>query len=95
MTLEALRSVPLFASLSDEDAAALRSLLELEVRPAGSVLFRKGEAGDAMYLIEGGRVRIHILDEDGDEVTIGATAPGADGGRISLGEVTGRVEPAR
>ena len=33
--------------------------------------------------------------EDGDEVTITASAPGADGGRISLGEVTGRVLPAR
>jgi fumarylacetoacetase len=33
--------------------------------------------------------------EDGDEVAISATAPGAAGGRISLGEVTGRVLPAR
>jgi fumarylacetoacetase len=33
--------------------------------------------------------------EDGDVVTITATAPGADGGRICLGEVTGRVVPAR
>jgi fumarylacetoacetase len=33
--------------------------------------------------------------EDGDEVTLRATAPGALGGRIALGEVTGRIEPAR
>ncbi|GAA3168941.1 fumarylacetoacetase [Blastococcus jejuensis] len=33
--------------------------------------------------------------EDGDVVTISATAPGAGGGRISLGEVTGQVLPAR
>jgi fumarylacetoacetase len=32
--------------------------------------------------------------EDGDVVTITATAPSAAGSRISLGEVTGRVEPA-
>jgi fumarylacetoacetase len=32
--------------------------------------------------------------EDGDEVTISATAPGAAGGRISFGEVAGRVQPA-
>src|ERR687893_56271 len=65
MTLEALRSVPLFASLGDESAGALRELLELEVRPAGSVLFRKGERGGAMYLIEQGGVRIHLKDDDG------------------------------
>jgi fumarylacetoacetase len=33
--------------------------------------------------------------EDGDVVTISATAPGIGGGRISLGEVTGRIHPAR
>ena len=32
--------------------------------------------------------------EDGDEVTITATAPAADGARIGFGEVTGRVLPA-
>jgi fumarylacetoacetase len=33
--------------------------------------------------------------EDGDEVVLRYTAPGTGGGRIALGEVTGRVEPAR
>jgi len=32
--------------------------------------------------------------EDGDEVTISATAPAADGGRIGFGAVTGRILPA-
>ncbi|WP_042430173.1 fumarylacetoacetase [Streptacidiphilus anmyonensis] len=33
--------------------------------------------------------------EDGDEVTITATAPGPNGTRIGFGEVTGRILPAR
>ncbi|MCQ8774428.1 fumarylacetoacetase [Streptomyces telluris] len=33
--------------------------------------------------------------EDGDEVTLTAWAPGPDGSRIGLGEVTGRILPAR
>ena len=32
--------------------------------------------------------------EDGDEVTISATAPAADGTRIGFGEVTGQIRPA-
>jgi fumarylacetoacetase len=32
--------------------------------------------------------------DDGDQVTLRATAPGALGGRIALGEVTGRITPA-
>ena len=35
-----------------------------------------------------------IFLEDGDEVSIRATAPGLDGTRIGFGEVTGRVLPA-
>jgi fumarylacetoacetase len=39
-----------------------------------------------------GSVRSYL--EDGDEVTISATAPAADGTRISFGEVTGQIRPA-
>jgi fumarylacetoacetase len=40
-----------------------------------------------------GRERTFL--EDGDEVTLRYTAPGTAGGRIALGEVTGRIAPAR
>jgi fumarylacetoacetase len=33
--------------------------------------------------------------EDGDEVVLRYSAPGIEGGRITLGEVRGRIEPAR
>jgi fumarylacetoacetase len=33
--------------------------------------------------------------EDGDEVVLRYTAPGTGGGRITLGDVAGRIEPAR
>jgi fumarylacetoacetase len=39
-----------------------------------------------------GSVRTFL--EDGDEVTISATAPAAYGTRIGFGEVTGRILPA-
>jgi fumarylacetoacetase len=40
-----------------------------------------------------GRERTFL--EDGDTVTLRASAPGANGGRIALGEVTGTIAPAR
>jgi fumarylacetoacetase len=43
--------------------------------------------------LPGGQTRGFL--EDGDTVTISATAPGADGSRIGFGEVTGTVVPAR
>jgi uncharacterized membrane protein len=84
MTLEALRSVPLFASLDDEAATALRGLLEVQRAPAGSVLFSTGDAGDALYLIEGGRVRIHLRDADGDDVTLAELARGDFFGEMAI-----------
>jgi fumarylacetoacetase len=62
---------------------------------------RRDQRGSLIELSWGGTEPLHLADgttrtvlEDGDEVTIGATAPGVDGGRISLGTVSGRVLPA-
>ena len=41
------------------------------------------------------RRRADTFLEDGDEVVLRYSAPGTDGGRITLGEVAGRVEAAR
>ncbi|MDT5294887.1 MAG: family transcriptional regulator, cyclic receptor protein [Acidobacteriota bacterium] len=84
MPLESIRSVPLFASLDDETALALRALLDVEQRPAGSALFKTGDAGDSMYLIEGGRVRIHIRDADDDDVTLAELARGDFFGEMAI-----------
>jgi fumarylacetoacetase len=58
------------------------------------------ERGSLLELTWGGREPITLSDgtergflEDGDVVTISATAPDAMGGRLSLGEVVGRVVP--
>lgn len=84
MSLEALRSVPLFASLDDEAAEALRELLEVQTFPEGRALFRAGEPGDAMYLIEEGSVRIHVRDEDGDDVTLAELSGGDFFGEMAI-----------
>lgn len=49
--------------------------------------------GTAPFTLPDGTTRGYL--EDGDTVTINATAPAPDGGRISLGEVTGTIQPAR
>ena len=84
MTLEALRSVPLFASLDDAAAEGLRDLLAERAARAGERLVRAGEAGDALYLIEGGRVRIHLRDAGGDDVTLAELARGDFFGEMAL-----------
>ena len=92
MTLEALRSVPLFASLTDAAAMELRSLLRTENVSAGTQLFHKGDSGNAMYLIETGRVRISITDDDRREITLAELAQGDFFGEMSI--IDGRQRSA-
>jgi uncharacterized membrane protein len=70
MNVETLRQVPLFESLDTEAANELCELLESLDSKAGAVLFRTGDVGDAMYIIEEGKVRIYVRAKDGHEVTL-------------------------
>ena len=92
MTLEAIRSVPLFASLDDEAAVDLRNLLSDKMVPQNTRLFRQGDIGDAMYLIESGRVRISIHDDDEQELTLTELAQGDFFGEMSI--IDGRQRSA-
>jgi uncharacterized membrane protein len=92
MTLEALRSVPLFGSLDDHAAMELRELLTVENIPSGQQLFHKGDSGDAMYLIESGRIRISITDQEAQEVTLADLAQGDFFGEMAL--IDGRKRSA-
>jgi uncharacterized membrane protein len=92
MTLESLRSVPLFASLDDAAATELRSLLSDKHVPQNTRLFKQGDIGDAMYLIESGRVRISIRDADDQEVTLAELAQGDFFGEMAI--IDGRQRSA-
>jgi fumarylacetoacetase len=60
----------------------------------------RNQRGAFIELTWGGREPVTVKGEertfleDGDEVTISATAPGANGGRIGFGEVTGTIRAA-
>src|SRR6266516_6249445 len=70
MTIDTLRHVPLFESLDDEAARQLCELLETRDCKAETFLVRSGDEGDAMDIIERGKVRICVQATDGREVTL-------------------------
>ena len=64
-----LKSVNIFAKLTEERLAEIASILtEVEFRP-GEEIIRKGDVGDSMYIIIDGKVRIH--DEGRTLATLG------------------------
>jgi fumarylacetoacetase len=61
-------------------------------RDQGGCLLELSWGGAEPLVLADGSVRSYL--EDGDEVTISATAPAADGTRIGIGEVTGQILPS-
>ena len=77
-----LRTGDLFASGTVSGTAADQRGSLLELTWSGKEPLKLADGSTRSFL------------EDGDVVTLRATAPGTGGGRIGLGEVTGRILPA-
>src|SRR5213080_1751879 len=95
MNVETLRHVPLFESLDTEAAHELCELLESLDCKAGAVLFRAGDEGNAMYIIEQGKVRICVRAKDGHDVTLTELHRGDFFGEMALLDGEPRSADAR
>jgi uncharacterized membrane protein len=84
MTIDTLRHVPLFESLDDETARKLCQLLQSIDCKAETSLFRAGDEGDAMYLIEQGKVRISVRASDGGDMMLTELGRGDFFGEMAL-----------
>jgi CRP/FNR family transcriptional regulator, cyclic AMP receptor protein len=95
MTHDALDSIPLFATLSPQDRAALAALLVPRDFPAGGTILRMGGPGGEMFVVHSGRVSIAAGDPTGSELGLGILRPGAFFGEISLLDGGPRTATAR
>src|SRR5258705_13810468 len=90
MDVATLRSVPLFASLDSKATAELGKYLTIHDYPKSATIFRNGDPGDAMYLIDVGKVRISIIDADGAAVTLAELGAGDFFGEMAILDRQGR-----
>jgi CRP/FNR family transcriptional regulator len=65
-----------FEGISKQSKEALSKFCMPIERSKHAVLFREGEAGEAMYLLARGRVSLHKLSPDGREIVIKVIKPG-------------------
>ncbi|MDQ3118559.1 MAG: DUF1003 domain-containing protein [Verrucomicrobiota bacterium] len=79
-----LRKVPLFSALSNDAIAQVCALLISREYKTARRVFKAGEKGDAMYLIERGTVRISVTDADGHEVSLTELGEGDFFGEMAL-----------
>lgn len=82
--IELLRRVRLFSNLAADDLEAVNELLQEKRFRKGSVIFEQGDEGDALYIIESGRVKIAIKDEEGREKILSVFGEGDYLGEMAL-----------
>ncbi len=80
----ALKAVPFFQQLSDKELDVVRSVAVEKSYPKNAVVLTEGEMGDSLYMIESGKVKVFIGDEDGREITLKMLGPGAFFGELSM-----------
>src|SRR5690348_1620263 len=90
MDVANLRAVPLFSSLDSKATAELGQFLTIHDYPKSATIFRKGDPGDAMYLIDLGKVGISITDADGHVVTLAELGAGDFFGEMAMLDGQGR-----
>jgi CRP/FNR family transcriptional regulator len=79
-----LARVPLFAALNDEAASSLAAVMTTRSVPRGHVVFREGEAGDRLFVVIDGKVKISRAAVDGRENLLAVLGSTEMFGELSL-----------
>ena len=84
----ALKSVPLFALLDDDETAVLASQVEVKTFTARERIYTMGDSSAQAYVMVSGKVRVTTVDEDQQEVVVDEPGTGECFGFASLLEQT-------
>jgi CRP/FNR family transcriptional regulator, cyclic AMP receptor protein len=79
-----LARVPLFAALDAESAATLEATMTRRTLARGHVVFREGDAGDRLFVILDGKVKISRAAPDGRENLLAVLGAAEMFGELSL-----------
>ncbi len=92
---ERLSKTVIFRNVSLANLENLSRAIEVVRFKDGQLLFDKGDKGEAMYLVEKGRIDVYAKGEDGQEKLLRTFQPGDVVGEFSLLDGQPRSAPAR
>ncbi len=69
-SIEALKKVPIFSQLKEEDLEKILSITNMKQYKKGSVIFMEGDKGEAFYFIKSGKIKISKSSKDGKELIL-------------------------
>ena len=80
----ALRAVPLFSSIGDEQLRLLVPIFSRRSAARGSMIMAAGDPTDSLYIVLSGRLKVMMSDSDGKEVILNILGPGEFFGEMGL-----------
>jgi len=78
------KQIPLFAGVTDTELASLAKDFVLHRFRQGQTIFHQGDAGQVLYLIQSGRVRIFVHGDEGQETSVIIYGPGDIFGELAV-----------
>src|SRR3979411_2728063 len=79
-----LKMNPMFADLGTEELQRISSLCHTRNLNLGEMLFQKGDAGDALFGVRRGQIRIETGATDGSRLTLNFLGPGDVFGEVAV-----------
>lgn len=84
MVSQTLRAIPLFSQLREEDIDRVGRAARGKTFPKNSIIVFEDDPGDALYIIQDGKVKVVLSGEDGREVILSTRGAGDFFGEMSL-----------
>src|SRR6266446_7051546 len=81
---QSLARVPLFRRLGPQELEKLAEEIDQVNFKDGELIFNQHDRGDSLYVVERGSVRIWVVDEDVNEVTLAELKPGEFFGEMAV-----------
>jgi CRP/FNR family transcriptional regulator, cyclic AMP receptor protein len=93
-TIWYLKKVPLLADLAPDALMQLAEVVEMKEIRRRQVIYLPGDPGSAVYVVNGGRVKVSKVTRDGKELTLAYRQPGEVFGEACLIDGSPREEMA-
>ena len=84
METKFLHGIPLFEPLSEKEVSKVANRMEIRQIPKDSIVLNEGEESNSLYVILTGKVKVFLVDESGEEVTLNFLGEDDYFGEVSL-----------
>ncbi len=90
MLIDYLKNIPLFKHLKDAQLKEIAMRCKTARYKKGDVVFYKTDLSTDLYIVNSGRLKAVLIDEEGDEIVLAQFEPGSFFGELNLLDEKGR-----